>query len=208
MVDCENLQLFSTGWRRDHAAMRGAVLCLLSAAAFGTLGIFGRLASDAGAEHRHDAARALRRSPRSCSPPAAARPAGWRRCARLPRRVVLTGLGLGAAGYSLQSGLYFAAIGRLDVSLVALLLYTYPAFVTIAALALGRARAVPADRRGAHARVLRPRAIHCPAAAAASDYVLLSRSSTASSRRWLKGVGGGLAHRGHQIWREPAVLEG
>jgi len=29
--------------------MRGAGLCLLSAAAFGTLGIFGRLASDAGA---------------------------------------------------------------------------------------------------------------------------------------------------------------
>ena len=33
----------------DHAAMRGALLCLLSAAAFGTLGIFGRLASEAGA---------------------------------------------------------------------------------------------------------------------------------------------------------------
>ena len=29
--------------------MRGALLCLLSAAAFGTLGIFGTLASDAGA---------------------------------------------------------------------------------------------------------------------------------------------------------------
>ena len=29
--------------------MRGALLCLLSAAAFGTLGIFGKLASDAGA---------------------------------------------------------------------------------------------------------------------------------------------------------------
>ncbi len=29
--------------------MRGPVLCLVSAAAFGTLGIFGRLATDAGA---------------------------------------------------------------------------------------------------------------------------------------------------------------
>ena len=29
--------------------MRGALLCLLSAAAFGTLGIFGKLASEAGA---------------------------------------------------------------------------------------------------------------------------------------------------------------
>jgi drug/metabolite transporter (DMT)-like permease len=53
--------------------------------------------------------------------------------------VVLVGLGLGAVGYSLQSGLYFAAIQRLDVSLVALILYTYPAFVTVAALVLGRA---------------------------------------------------------------------
>ena len=52
--------------------------------------------------------------------------------------MVLTGLGLGAVGYSLQSGLFFLAIGRLDVALVSLLLYTYPAFVTVAALVLGR----------------------------------------------------------------------
>jgi drug/metabolite transporter (DMT)-like permease len=64
---------------------------------------------------------------------------GWAGLRRLPRGVVLIGLGLGAAGYSLQSGLYFAAIERLDVSMVALLLYTYPAFVTVAALLLGRA---------------------------------------------------------------------
>jgi drug/metabolite transporter (DMT)-like permease len=63
------------------------------------------------------------------------------------RRVVLTGLGLGAAGYSLQSGLYFAAIGRLDVSMVALLLYTYPAFVTLAGLLIGRS--MPSLRTGA-----------------------------------------------------------
>jgi drug/metabolite transporter (DMT)-like permease len=120
--------------------MRGALLCLLSAAAFGTLGIFGTLASDAGASVASTLfvrfglaavvfAVALRLS------------GGWGRLRRLPRRVVLTGLGLGAVGYSLQSGLYFAAIGRLDVSMVALLLYTYPVFVTLAALALGRATA-------------------------------------------------------------------
>src|SRR5207342_1828167 len=72
---------------------------------------------------------------------------GWAAVRRLPRRVVVTGLGLGAVGYSLQSGLYFAAIGRLDVSMVALLLYTYPAFVTLAALALGRT--APSVRVGA-----------------------------------------------------------
>ena len=35
-------------------------------------------------------------------------------------------------------GGYFAALERLDASLLSLLLYTYPAFVTLAAIALGR----------------------------------------------------------------------
>jgi drug/metabolite transporter (DMT)-like permease len=120
--------------------MRGALLCLLSAAAFSTLGIFGKLAGEAGASVASTLlvrfglaailfALVLRLT------------GGWGVLRRLPRRVVLSGLGLGAAGYSLQSVLYFAAIERLEVSLVALLLYTYPAFVTVAALALGRATA-------------------------------------------------------------------
>jgi len=126
--------------------MRGAGLCLLSAAAFGTLGIFGRLASDAGA---NTATTLLVRFGLAALVFAAVLlwTGGWRALRGLSRRVVLTGLALGAAGYSLQSGLYFAAIGRLDVSLVALLLYTYPAFVTIAALALGRL--APSPRIGA-----------------------------------------------------------
>jgi drug/metabolite transporter (DMT)-like permease len=121
----------------DHRAVGGALLCLVSASAFGTLGIFGRLASDAGASITSTLlvrfaiaalvfAVVLRVT------------GGWARMRALPRRIVLIGLGLGAVGYSLQSGLYFAAIDRLDVSLVSLLLYTYPAFVTVAALALGR----------------------------------------------------------------------
>ena len=120
--------------------MRGALLCLLSAAAFGTLGIFGRLASDAGASIaatlfvRFAVAAAVFWVVLQFT-------GGWRRMRALPRHVVLIGLGLGAVGYALQSGLYFAAIQRLDVSLVALLLYTYPAFVTVAALTLGRASA-------------------------------------------------------------------
>src|SRR4051794_3956666 len=119
--------------------MRGPVLCLVSAAAFGTLGIFGRLASDAGASIastllvRFGVAAVLFWVMLGVF-------GGWAPLRALPRHVVLTGLGLGAVGYALQSGLYFAAIQRLDVSLVALLLYTYPAFVTIAALVLGRAR--------------------------------------------------------------------
>jgi drug/metabolite transporter (DMT)-like permease len=119
--------------------MRGALLCLLSASCFATLGIFGKLAGEAGANVSSLllarfglAALAFWLLLRVTGGLAALR--------RLPRRVVLTGLGLGAAGYSLQSTLFFAAIDRLDVSLVALLLYTYPAFVTLAALALGRAQ--------------------------------------------------------------------
>jgi drug/metabolite transporter (DMT)-like permease len=123
-----------------HAGVGGALVCLLSAAAFGTLGIFGTLASDAGASV---ASTLLVRFGLAAVVFAVALRlvGGWARLRRLPRRVVLIGLGLGAAGYSLQSALYFAAIGRLDVSMVALLLYTYPVFVTLAAVALGRATA-------------------------------------------------------------------
>jgi drug/metabolite transporter (DMT)-like permease len=127
------------GSSADHRGMRGALLCLLSAAGFATLGIFGKLASEAGASITSTllvrfglAAAAFLLLVRLTG--------GWGGLRRLPRRVVLTGLGLGAIGYSLQSGLYFLAIDRLDVALVSLLLYTYPAFVTVAALLLGRAK--------------------------------------------------------------------
>jgi drug/metabolite transporter (DMT)-like permease len=140
------LQLFSMSSGATMTVMRGAALCLVSAAAFGTLGIFGRLASDAGATVattllvRFGLAGVVFAA-------ALALTGGAATIRRLPRRVILTGLGLGFAGYSLQSGLYFAAIGRLDVSMTALLLYTYPAFVTLAAVALGRA--APSLRIGA-----------------------------------------------------------
>src|SRR3954469_20753895 len=106
--------------------MRGALLCLMSAACFGTLGVFGKLATDAGANipslllvRFGLAALAFWLLLRMTGGVGGL--AGLR---RLPRRVVLIGLGLGAVGYSLQSTLYFAAIDRLDVSLVGLLLYT------------------------------------------------------------------------------------
>jgi drug/metabolite transporter (DMT)-like permease len=125
--------------------MRGALLCLGSAAAFGTLGIFGKLASDAGA---NTASTLLVRFALAGLVFAVVLlfTGRWAALRRLPRRVVLTGLGLGAFGYSLQSALFFAAIDRLDVSMVALILYTYPAFVTLAAIALGRTQ--PSLRAG------------------------------------------------------------
>ncbi|MDX6685696.1 MAG: hypothetical protein QOF86_1824 [Baekduia sp.] len=61
------------------------------------------------------------------------------RGAQLPsRRVLLTGLALGAGGYAAQAGLYFGALTRIDASLTALLLYLYPMLVFGGAVALGR----------------------------------------------------------------------
>ena len=45
---------------------------------------------------------------------------------------------MGAIGYATQAGLYFSALDRMDASLLALLLYTYPALVVVLAIALGR----------------------------------------------------------------------
>ncbi|GAB4058826.1 hypothetical protein GCM10028775_67890 [Catellatospora paridis] len=68
----------------------------------------------------------------------------WRR-APLPRgRALAVSVGLGAVGYALQAGFYFGALARIDASLTALLLYAYPALVTVLAIALRRERP---DRR-------------------------------------------------------------
>jgi drug/metabolite transporter (DMT)-like permease len=58
----------------------------------------------------------------------------------LQRRDIGTGLALGACGYALQAGCYFAALERIDASLLSLLVYTFPAIVTVAAIVLGRER--------------------------------------------------------------------
>jgi drug/metabolite transporter (DMT)-like permease len=128
----------------------GALLCLASAVAFGAMAIFGKLAYDEGATVgtllavRFAMAAALFWV-------VVAATGRMRRLRALPRRDVLMGLGLGAAGYSAQAGAYFAALDRLDASLLSLLLYTFPAMVAVAAIALGRERA---RRRTAVALVL------------------------------------------------------
>ena len=45
---------------------------------------------------------------------------------------------MGAIGYATQSGLFFGALERMDASLLALILYVYPALVLVGAVALGR----------------------------------------------------------------------
>jgi drug/metabolite transporter (DMT)-like permease len=60
---------------------------------------------------------------------------------RPARGILLGGLALGAIGYAGEAGAFFAALTRIDASLTSLLLYTYPAIVFAAAVALRRERA-------------------------------------------------------------------
>ena len=120
---------------RMHPA--GALYCLASAAAFGAMGVFGRLAYDEGATvatllaTRFVLAAALLWLLVVCTGSA-----GELRALR--RRDAGIALALGAVGYGAQAGGYFAALERLDVSLLSLLIYTFPVIVTVAAIALGR----------------------------------------------------------------------
>lgn len=123
---------------------RGTALCVLSACAFGAMAIFAKEAYAAGASVvtllsiRFLLAAAL----------------FWvivavRGSAQLPsRRVILASIGLGAAGYAAQAGLFFGALTRIDASLTSLLLYLYPMLVFLGAVAARRER-VTARRVGA-----------------------------------------------------------
>jgi drug/metabolite transporter (DMT)-like permease len=127
--------------RQDHAMLSaGSVICLASAVAFGAMGIFGKLAYDEGATvGTLLSVRFLLAAVLFWALVVAT--GAWRRLRSLCRRDVGTALALGAVGYSAQAGAYFAALKRLDASLLSLLLYTFPAMVTVAAIALGRERA-------------------------------------------------------------------
>lgn len=116
----------------------GVLLCLVSAACFAALGVFGKLAYDADVgvltllTVRFAMAAAGFGALTLVVPGARV---------RMKRRLVLVALGLGCVGYAAQAGLFFAALAHVDVSLLSLLLYTYPAFVTVAAIVLGRDQA-------------------------------------------------------------------
>src|SRR5437870_3975752 len=112
----------------------GSLLCLASAAAFGTMAIFGKLAYGEGADVTTLLAVRFTLAAAVLWVVVLARGG----MPRLARRDVGMALGLGACGYALQAGLYFSALERIDASLLSLLLYTYPALVTVAAVMLGR----------------------------------------------------------------------
>jgi drug/metabolite transporter (DMT)-like permease len=115
----------------------GALFCLASAAAFGAMGVLGKLAYGEGATvgtllaTRFVFAAALFWLLLVC----AGRTGALR---TLARRDLGIALALGAVGYGAQAGCAFAALDRLDASLHSLLLYTFPVVVTVAAVALGR----------------------------------------------------------------------
>jgi drug/metabolite transporter (DMT)-like permease len=121
------------------------LLCLASGVAFGAMAIFGKLAYGEGANAGTLLAVRF----------ALAALLFWAivlaRGAQISRRDAVAGLALGGCGYALQAGCYFAALERIDASLLSLLLYTFPALVAGAAVTLGRERL---DRRRAGALVI------------------------------------------------------
>ena len=117
------------------AHQRGTLLALVSATGFGAMGVLAKLAFASGVSvatllsGRFMIAAVLL----------------WaivaaRRTPMPPLRTLLAGLALGVGLYGTESGLAFLALQRLDASLFALLLYTYPVIVVAGAVALGRER--------------------------------------------------------------------
>src|SRR5258706_9205815 len=123
--------------RRQHS--QGVALCLASAVGFGLMAILAKEAYAAGVDVTTALVRRFALAATAFWAIVAARRPAWP-----SRRVVAGGLALGAVGYALQAGLFFGALTHIDASLTSLLLYTYPALVFLAAVALRRERA---DRR-------------------------------------------------------------
>jgi drug/metabolite transporter (DMT)-like permease len=129
------------GW--EHGPV-GALLCIVSAAGFGAMAIFGKLAYDEGVEVGDLLLGRFALAALALMAVAVARGA----LRGLPRGGVAAALAMGAVGYATPSGLFFSALERMDASLLALVLYTYPVLVCVVAVALGRERA-SARRAGA-----------------------------------------------------------
>ena len=111
--------------------------CLASGAAFGAMAIFGKLAYAEGATvGTLLAVRFLFASGLFWAGNATG--VARRGLTPLTSRDVLLALGLGAGGYALQAGLYFAALPRIDAGVLSLLVFTFPVLVAGAAVLLGR----------------------------------------------------------------------
>ena len=129
----------------------GAALCLAAAASFALQPLLVKLAFDSGASVV--SVGTLRFALAAAVLAALAR----RSLAVAPLRILLPPFVLGLTLYGLETGLFFASLERIDVSLASLLMCSYPALVVAGAVLLrrerpSRRRAVPtpsptADRR-------------------------------------------------------------
>jgi len=120
-----------------HDCRVGPFYCVLSAAGFGAMAIFAKLAYADGVGL--DALLILRFGLAGLLLLILAKAGGALRV--LDRRAVLIGLGMGAAGYASQAGLYFAALTRIDASQVALVFCIYPLLVMVMAVLTRREQA-------------------------------------------------------------------
>ena len=118
----------------------GSVLILLSAAAFGAMAVFGKLAYDAGATVGTTLTTRFVLAALVSWVVLLATRTGLAGLRSLRRRDLVIAFALGAVGYAAQAGSYFAALEHIDASLLALVLYTYPAIVAVVAVAIGRER--------------------------------------------------------------------
>ncbi|CUR55802.1 conserved membrane hypothetical protein [metagenome] len=115
----------------------GPLFCLLSAAGFGAMAIFAKLAYAEGVEV--DALLVVRFGLAGLALLVLSLTSG--ELVRLDRRSVAVGLAMGAFGYSAQAGLYLVAVSRVHASQVALVFGVYPVLVMAAAIAIRRERA-------------------------------------------------------------------
>jgi drug/metabolite transporter (DMT)-like permease len=114
----------------------GLVLCLVSAAGFGSLAIFGKQAYAGGL----DVVGILTLRFVVAAPLLVGLAVAARRSLRLGWPAGLRLLAMGGIGYAVQATLFFNALTRISAGLASLLLYLYPAMVTAGAVALGRTR--------------------------------------------------------------------
>ncbi len=109
---------------------RGTILVVVSAAAFATLAIFGKLAADEGLRSN-----TLLQWRFGLAALALGAIGAFRASIPLRTRALLVGSGF---VYTAQTGFYFASLGRITAGTTALLLYLAPAFVVLYSALLGR----------------------------------------------------------------------
>jgi drug/metabolite transporter (DMT)-like permease len=119
----------------------GTLLCVGSAAAFGAMAVLGKLAYENAATVGTLLAVRFTLAAVMFWALVLARGGAAAELRAVARRDGAIALGLGAVGYAAQAGCFFAALERIDASLLSLLLYTFPAMVAVAAIVLGRERA-------------------------------------------------------------------